>query len=94
MYIYNYEFQHKSPYWARRALLADILTVDEELKVSLITQYTSDFKAVFNELTADENEYEGLVIKNLQGKIRPGRKSCPNSSWMYKIRKQTGRHRY
>lgn len=62
--------------------------------VSLIEQYNTNFKDVFEHLIACSDEFEGVVLKNTQGKLNLGRKSAAKSTWMKKIRKATGRHRY
>ena len=98
VFIYNHELLYKQPYWARRSLLENHLTVGDNQDISLIEQYADDFRKHFADYTegrhGDPDEFEGLVMKNLQGKIKPGRNSGANSSWMYKIRKETGRHKF
>lgn len=106
VFIYKNQFLYKEPYWARRAFLekhfhsfgdATFQNLDIYKKnnypVCLIYQFKTDFKKVFNEVIK-EDELEGLVMKNLQGKLDLGRKSGPDSKWQFKIRKETGRHKF
>jgi ATP-dependent DNA ligase len=72
--------------------------------ITVIEQFKTDFKKVYSEfmsgkrkLNDGENwlaEFEGLVMKNRKGKLALGRKTNPDSRWMYKIRKETGRHKF
>lgn len=92
--IHNNKLQNDRPYWARRSLLLDFpLTQSTKEPISIITQYTKDFDKVFKQLIQFE-EFEGLVIKNSQGMLNLGVNNCPESRWMFKVRKQTGRHRW
>jgi ATP-dependent DNA ligase len=92
--IHNGKLQNDRPYWARRSLLLDMpISLNSKEPISIITQYTKDFDKVFKQLIQFE-EFEGLVIKNTQGMLNLGVNSCPESRWMFKVRKQTGRHRY
>jgi ATP-dependent DNA ligase len=94
VFIHNNKLLLTKPYWARRSLLLDLgLKLNDLEIISLIQQYTKDFGKVFKRLIAFE-EFEGLVLKNTQGLLNLGAKSCPNSKWMFKVRKETGRHRY
>lgn len=66
--------------------------------VHLINQYPTAFQKVYDEYISGDlgnpDEFEGVVIKNLKGKLKISRASNIDSSWMFKVRKQTGRHRY
>lgn len=93
-FIYNGKLQFDLPYWVRRQKVIDIGLEQSDLAtISLIKQYKGDFKKLFEKLIQFK-EFEGLVLKNTQGKLKPGVNSCPDSRWMFKIRKETGRHRY
>lgn len=69
-------------------------------RVTVIEQFKTDFRGVFDEFVLEKrmlgnhDEFEGLVIKNRKGKLSLGRKTNPNSTWMYKIRIETGRHKF
>jgi len=93
VFIHNKKLQTESPYWVRRSLLLDLLKINDLEVISLIKQYTNNFEKAFNNLMPFE-EFEGLVLKNTQGKLNLGAKSGPESRWMFKVRKETGRHRY
>lgn len=94
VFIHNSKLLLNKPYWGRRSFLLDLgLKINDLMVISLIRQYTEDFKKVFDRLVQFE-EFEGLVLKNTQGKLNLGVKSCPNSKWMFKVRKETGRHKY
>ena len=85
----------KTEYHERRALL-ESLNLDSDLESTLIlmTQFKGDFKEKFDELVAESEEFEGIVMKNIHGKLNLGRTGGKNSQWMFKIRRETGRHRY
>ena len=94
IFIHNNKLQIDAPYWARRSLLLGLgLKISDLEIISLIRQYKDDFEKAFKSLMVFD-EFEGLVLKNTQGKLSLGVKSCPESRWMYKVRKKTGRHRY
>ncbi len=94
VFIHNNKLLNSQPYWARRSLLLDMnLKINDLMTISLIRQYTNNFQKAYDSLMPFE-EFEGLVLKNTQGKLNLGAKSCPESRWMWKVRKQTGRHRY
>ena len=80
------------PFWFRRGLLETITSVGFE-PVGLACQFQDDFRQVFDRITVDP-EIEGLVMKNLSGKLSLGRRSAVDSSWMIKIRRQSGRYRF
>ena len=73
-------------------------------RITVIQQFKKDFKKLYSEfmsgkrkLNDSENwadEFEGLVFKNRKGKLALGRKTNPDSRWMFKIRKETGRHKF
>lgn len=101
-FIYKYELLNKKPYWARRALIIEKLNQDngdyQNEPVFLIRQWTTDFKVVYDEYVSGKwghpDEFEGVVIKEVNGKLNLGRASGSPSNWMFKVRKATGRHRY
>lgn len=103
-FIFNHELLNKLPYWARRDKLENktIGTTKSfshnDDSVILIAQYKDNFKKVYEDCISgvygDPDEFEGLVMKNVNGKLNLGRVSGSPSNWMFKIRKATNRHRY
>jgi len=97
-FIYASEFLNKLPYWARRSKIEEKMKVDTNDPVTLIRQWKNHFKTVYDEYVSgkwgDPDEFEGVVIKNVNGKLNLGTSSGSPSNWMFKVRKQTGRHRY
>ncbi len=82
-------------YEDRRELLKRLnLDTDLDSTLTLIGQCEGNFKETFDRLTAESDEFEGIVIKNIKGKLNLGRTGAKNSDWMFKIRITTGRHRY
>jgi ATP-dependent DNA ligase len=61
--------------------------------LTIAPQYPGDFRAVYDELTPDP-EIEGLVMKNLGGKLSLGRKRAVDSAWMMKVRKPSNSYRF
>jgi ATP-dependent DNA ligase len=61
--------------------------------ISVPEWYYHGFGYAFNEVI-DDPEIEGLVIKNLNGKLSLGRASASSSLWMWKVRKESGRYRF
>lgn len=98
-FIYENELQNKKPYWARHALVCiDFRLLCDDGTVSCIEQFKDNFKQTYEILLSgakgNPDEFEGLVLKNVNGKMNLGRNAGINSNWMFKIRKQTGRHRF
>ena len=109
-FIYNYELLNKLPYWARRDNLVgktvsggvnsgDIRSFSRDNdSVIVIQQFKDNFRQAYDDCISGKygnpDEFEGLVIKNVNGMLNLGRNSGANSNWMYKVRKQTGRHRF
>lgn len=94
------------PFKERRKILQSLILeeyptdnmdkIDGQFVKQLITipkQYPFGFKSVFGHLTK-EDEIEGLVIKNLEGKLNLGRKAGTNSGWMWKVRKPNGSYHF
>lgn len=114
VFIWRGEFLNKHQYWTRRSMLelkfedtrrqyAEGEDWDDEAKVGLIRQYTTDFLLEYKYYTADPSvdesyanpeEFEGLVLKNLHGMLNIGRTSASDSQWMYKVRKPSGRYKF
>lgn len=74
-----------SPFSHRRNILEKMIPVDGD-PLGIPYQFKSDFSKAFDLVTPDE-EIEGLVIKNIAGKLKVSRKINQPSSWMFKVRK-------
>jgi ATP-dependent DNA ligase len=82
------------PFKERRQILATLENYGgfhECLEIA--PQYPDNFRAVFDELITDP-EIEGLVFKNLGGKLNLGRKRAANSAWMLKVRRPSNSYRH
>ncbi len=101
IHVHNNEFLNYLTFHGRRCILDQKFGEAKPYltgTVTLIKQFDTDFKKVFNDYVmgfyGDPDEFEGIVIKHWNGKLRLGRASGTDSTWMFKVRKQTGRHRY
>lgn len=110
IHVYENEFLNRLIFSERRDILEshfeaveyedehDLRYFPDIRPVSLSTQYPDEFRQLF--IDAGEGSYgntdeiEGIVIKNLNGKLKLGRSSSSHSMWMFKVRHATGRHRY
>jgi ATP-dependent DNA ligase len=61
--------------------------------LDLTWQYSTNFRQEFDKYK-DNQEIEGLVIKNLKGKLNLGRTSSPKSTWQWKVRKANNSVRF
>jgi len=108
-FINAYELLNRIPYWARRDKLlsrtisggvnfGDTRSLSTDDTVIVIQQFKDNFRQAYEDCVSgkygDPDEFEGLVIKNVNGMLNLGRRAGANSQWMYKVRKQTGRHRF
>jgi len=91
VHIFKNELLRGIPFSKRREILESLLTIDTE-PLGIPKQYTDNFKEIFDTLIIENDEFEGLVMKKLTGILDLGRTSGPNSKWMKKVRKKTGRH--
>ena len=94
VFIANGELLNAKPFWWRRQIMAGIkgLLVGDEEAVSLTHQYQDRFKEAFDGLIT-RDEIEGLVIKNLQGRLNLGRARA-TETWMWKVRKPSNRYHF
>jgi len=92
IYVWNSEMLIKSEFKERRSMLEDILPC-EEVPIRIPKQFKSCFEQMFHRVI-DDDEIEGLVMKNLTGKIAPGRMCPVNSDWMFKVREPSGRYKF
>jgi ATP-dependent DNA ligase len=56
-------------------------------------QYHDNFREFFLKLTQDE-EIEGLVLKDLRGRLNLGRNRAAESAWMWKVRRPSGSYQF
>jgi ATP-dependent DNA ligase len=91
-FIWAGDLLNKAAFAIRRQLL-ECLEISEGGPLTFAEQHKTGFEELFHEAIKDE-EIEGLVIKNLTGLLNLGRKRGLDSNWMFKVRKQTGRHRH
>ena len=63
------------------------------LTLDLAPQYNGNFRQTFEHLT-QEPEFEGLVLKNLNGTLDLGRARGNESAWMKKVRRPSNRWRF
>jgi len=92
VFIWQGELLIGKPFWYRRSLLANILKVNGE-PLGIPEQFQDDFPAVFRRVTQDP-EIEGLVMKNVNGKLALGRNAASDSIWMYKVRRPSESYRF
>jgi ATP-dependent DNA ligase len=78
------------PFWFRRGLIEDHIY---GAPFDFPLQYRTEFRKHFDVVTRDI-EIEGLVMKRLDGKLALGRRSAANSTWMVKVRRESGRYRF
>jgi len=83
------------PYRHRRMYLPWEFPTNESF--SFIQQYPggngTPFKVLFHDWTQDP-EIEGMVIKNLNGKLNLSRTSGQDSNWMVKVRRPSNSYRF
>jgi len=92
VFILNGELLVGMEFRERRKILEGMFKVNGE-PVGITEQYHVGFKQVF-ESVISEDEIEGLVLKNVQGKLSLGRRSAVDSNWMFKVRKPSGRYKF
>ena len=83
------------PFSYRRGILETLLHYcdGERDALCLAPQYERGFRQVFGVLIEDD-ELEGLVIKNRQGQLQLGRGRAVDSKWMWKVRRPSGRYNF
>jgi hypothetical protein len=62
---------------------------DTGYNLDLAPQFEGDFRRRFDSFQ-DDQEIEGLVLKNRKGKLALGRTGSYDSGWMLKVRKASG----
>jgi ATP-dependent DNA ligase len=87
----------EAPFQDRRHLLACVLRphllVAPDSALGLPCHYRDSFREFFFKLIQDE-EIEGLVLKDLGGRLRLGRTKAAQSSWMWKVRRPSGSYQF
>jgi len=78
------------PFWMRREILEELVL---RPPLDLPMQHRAGFRGVFGRFIENE-ELEGLVIKNIRGQLQLGRGRAVESKWMWKIRKPSGRYNF
>jgi ATP-dependent DNA ligase len=84
------------PFQDRRGVLETLFHYygpDTGENLDLAVQYDQGFRERFQSYT-DDPEIEGLVIKNLAGRLQLGRNRAVDSSWMWKVRKPNNSYRF
>jgi ATP-dependent DNA ligase len=92
VFIYNGQLLVGMPFHKRRKILEEIFTINTE-PLGLIEQFHIGFRSLFDAVIEDP-EIEGLVLKNLTGKLSLGRNGPVDSRWMFKVRKPSGRYKF
>jgi ATP-dependent DNA ligase len=95
VFIADGELLNAKPFWWRRQILTGIRGIfsDDKATVSCAFQYRNRFRRAFD-LLIKEDEIEGLVIKDLQGRLNLGRTRPVDSTWMWKVRKPSNRYQF
>jgi hypothetical protein len=94
VFIWNGELLIGKPFLSRRKILEDLFPIHRNGEILAIPEwFDTDFGKVFNEVTKDP-EIEGLVMKDINGKLNLGRNRANDSAWMMKVRKGSGRYRF
>jgi ATP-dependent DNA ligase len=93
VFIANGELLANKIFIDRRLLLEEIFKNSGGDSLILVPQFVGNFKEKFDSYK-DDPEIEGLVIKNLKGKLNLGRTSSPKSTWQWKVRKPNNSVRF
>lgn len=98
VFVIGGEFLADKTFKERRKILENTGLTDMELTLSLTKQYTTDFPTIFNDIVNvfNDDELEGLVLKDLNGKLNLKRTggTGQKSMWMYKVRRPSGRYKF
>lgn len=92
VFLMNGEMLNNRPYWERGEILQTAIHFDLQ-SIRLIQQYPDHFRSVFSDIIKDP-EIEGIVMKNLDGKLNLSRTSGQDSAWMMKCRKPNNSYRF
>ncbi len=92
VYAWDSKMLLSMPFEERRALIGELFPCEETV-LRIPDQHPGNFKQTFHDVI-QEDEIEGLVLKNLKGKIAPGRTAPIKSNWMFKVREPSGRYKF
>lgn len=92
IYAWDSKMLLPMPYRHRRAMMEELFPCKEAV-IRIPEHYRTGFKETFFDVI-QEDEIEGLVLKNLGGIITPGRKAQVKSNWMLKVREPSGRYKF
>jgi ATP-dependent DNA ligase len=93
VFLMNGLMLNNSTYLQRRQILSGVMAGMDGPPLELIKQFKTDFRGVFSDLIQDP-EIEGIVMKNLDGKLNLSRTSGQDSAWMLKVRRPNGSYRF
>jgi ATP-dependent DNA ligase len=90
VHVWDWEILLGKPFWFRRGLIEDHIF---GFPFDFPLQYRTEFLKHFS-LVVQDPELEGLVMKRFDGKLALGRKAAVTSTWMIKVRRESGRYRF
>ena len=90
--IWDGEVLLNTPFGERRKILESLLPI-ENTPIGITRQFPDNFNYAY-ECAMKDNEFEGLVMKNLTGKLDISRTSNRSSQWMLKVRKASGSYKF
>ena len=90
VFIWNGEVLLNKTFEERRQILESIFDVGSE-PIGITQQFKNDFNSVYADAMKDD-ELEGLVMKNLKGKLDISRTANRPSQWMLKVRKKSNKY--
>lgn len=95
VFIFGDELLTGVPFADRRHILETLVKYGENDNrfLSIAFQFLGNFREIYDAAILDP-EIEGLVMKNLGGKLDLGRKSAANSAWMMKVRKPNNSYHF
>lgn len=92
VFVWDGEVLLDKTFEQRREILENTFKCETE-PLGITRQFEDNFDGCYDFALKNE-ELEGLVMKNLRGKLDISRTSNRPSMWMLKVRKETGRHRF
>lgn len=92
VFIWNNELLINKPFEYRRKILESVFKIEKE-PLGITKQFNTNFNDIYNSVISN-NEIEGLVMKNMNGKLNINTVSNQNSNWMLKVRKESSRYRF
>ena len=92
IYVWDNELQSHLKFKERRQNLLNVVQFDAE-PIGCPYEYPDSFENVYDAVINDD-EIEGLVMKNGNGMLNLGRRTGAKSKWMFKVRKPSGRYKF